>query len=88
MEPLLEMATKYKVLNVKKYCEQHLLWRDDFKFSKTRKFRLACEHNLNHIVKDLLKYVKDREHQSQLIKYASRNTRDINIYRLLLTKSF
>ncbi|CAL2034679.1 unnamed protein product [Caenorhabditis brenneri] len=50
---LLQLSSKFDVMTVKRYCEQQLIWRSDLEFFLFRKYELAIQFNLNHLLKHL-----------------------------------
>ncbi|CAL2034049.1 unnamed protein product [Caenorhabditis brenneri] len=70
IKTILKFASKFQVLNVKKYCEQQLIRREDLKVSEKRKFKMACKFNLNILVNQVLRNVKSLEKLAKLASTA------------------
>ncbi|EGT37549.1 hypothetical protein CAEBREN_03636 [Caenorhabditis brenneri] len=89
VKALLKLSDKYKVLNVKRYCEKQLIWRYNFEFSETRKFKIACKYNLNILMNQVLRNVKTAKKLAKLASIAiEMESMDTNISKILIAKMY
>ncbi|CAL2034061.1 unnamed protein product [Caenorhabditis brenneri] len=86
---LLKLSVEFQVLNVKKYCEQQLIRRDDLDFSEEQKFEFACKYNLNILMNQVLRNVKSVGELAKLTSIAiEMESMDTNISKLLIAKMY
>ncbi|CAL2034047.1 unnamed protein product [Caenorhabditis brenneri] len=86
---LLKFSAKFQVLNVKRYCEQQLIRREDLKVSDKRKFKMACKYNLNILMNQVLRNVKNIKELAKLASIAIKmESMEPNISKLLIAKMY
>ncbi|CAL2034063.1 unnamed protein product [Caenorhabditis brenneri] len=86
---LLDISAKFEVLNVKRYCEQQLIWREDLKISEKKKFKMACKYNLSILMNQLLSKVKTKKKLLKLVSIAiETESMNANISKLLIAKLY
>ncbi|CAL2034059.1 unnamed protein product [Caenorhabditis brenneri] len=84
---ILKLSAKYKVLNVKRYCEYQLIRRYNFEFSEKQKFKMACKYDLNILMNQVLRNVKTVKKLAKLASSAiEMQSMDTNIFKLLVAK--
>ncbi|CAL2034051.1 unnamed protein product [Caenorhabditis brenneri] len=89
IKTLLKFSAKFQVLNVKKYCEQQLIRREDLKVSEKRKFKMACKFNLNILMNQVLMNVKSLEKLAKLVSIAMETeSMNANISKLMIAKMY
>ncbi|CAL2034046.1 unnamed protein product [Caenorhabditis brenneri] len=89
IKSLLKFSAKFQVLNVKRYCEQQLIRREDLEVSEKRKFKMACKFNLNILMNQLLREVKTVKKLAKLASIAvEMKSMDTNISKLLTAKMY
>ncbi|CAL2034062.1 unnamed protein product [Caenorhabditis brenneri] len=89
IKTLLEFASEFQVLNVKRYCEQQLIRREDLKVSEKRMFKMACKFNLNILMNQVLRNVKTLKKLAKLASIAMEmESMDTNISKLLIASMY
>ncbi|CAL2034060.1 unnamed protein product [Caenorhabditis brenneri] len=89
MKTLLKLSVKFQVLNVKRYCEQQLIRREDLKVSEKRKFKMACKFNLNTLMNQVLRNIKSVKKLAKLASIAiEMESIDANIAKLLIARVY
>ncbi|CAL2034050.1 unnamed protein product [Caenorhabditis brenneri] len=89
IKTLLKFSAKFQMLNVKKYCEQQLIRREDLEVSEKWKFKMACKFNLNILMNQVLRNVKSVEELAKLASTAiEMESMDTNISKLLIARMY
>ncbi|CAL2034058.1 unnamed protein product [Caenorhabditis brenneri] len=86
---ILKLSVKYKVFNVKRYCEYQLIRRYNFEFSEKKKFKMACKYDLNILMNQVLRNVRTVKKLAKLVSIAiEMESMDTNIFKLLIAKMY